>query len=102
MKTTKEILILALKNIRLMNDDGGKNGLCHLFKSMSLSGIITIEERINAVDYLYNNKPNSYRVKLCDSFVPDYYFWKAGQVLPRILYLIKHIIKLSKQDVKTR
>jgi len=84
MRTNKELLELMLENQQNFH-----SGLCAWIISMYLRGIITTEEYYEFKKYLNQNKPITFH-RIFSAF-----WWKQGDINPRIKWIKKHIKKLS-------
>lgn len=83
----KELLLLLLKQIYDLNII---TGLCHTINSMKYFYIISLEERIILLDYIYENRPFG--------IVGDRiagYWWTEGDKPPRIYFVNELIHALS-------
>ena len=79
MRTIKELLQLMLDNKELFN-----TGLCNWNGMLPNT---TPDEFYLVKDYILSNKPFTfYRI-----FINPRYFWKPGDIKPRIKWLEKHI-----------
>ena len=88
MRTIKELLELMLENKQFFKD-----GLCVWSESMYFKKIITPFEYRRLMDYIDSNKPTFFEN-------PRYYFsmsyyWKRGNINPRLKWIEKHIKKLA-------
>ena len=83
-RTIKELLQLMLKHQELFN-----SGLCYWVRDLFWDSKITEEER-NILDmYIQKNRPkNLYWL------IEDPYYWKLGNIKPRIKWIKKHIERL--------
>lgn len=78
-RTIKELLQLMLDNKQLFTC-----GLCGWNASLRDT---TLDEFYLIKDYIYKNKPFT----LHDFFVNDKFYWKQGDIKPRIKWLEHHI-----------
>lgn len=85
----------------LDNKDLFKSGLCQWTINLYLFDIITCDERIVLKNYIVSNRPPFYSnftmfyhtIRRSD---PAYhYYWKEGDIKPRIEWIKKHITKNS-------
>jgi hypothetical protein len=88
MRTTKELLELMLENQQFF-----KSGLCRWIENMYRRGIITEAECYRLEYYLSQNKPITfYKILRMNN---NRYWWRIGDIKPRIKWIEKHIKKLS-------
>ena len=89
MRNIKELLQVMLDNQNLF-----KEGLCCWNTELYLSCLITMEERDTLRDYILNNRPSMF--SSIEAFVSrnSCYYWKCGDVKPRIKWLNRQINKL--------
>lgn len=96
MRSIKELL-----EVMLDNKDLFRLGLCQWNSSLYARDIITLDEHILLNNYIRSNRPPFY-----DNFTifnhiirrddPAYhYYWKGGEIEPRIEWIQKHIAKNS-------
>lgn len=87
MRNEKELLKLMLEH-----KDRFLSGLCLWVSEMYMNDIITYQEAVLLQNYINGNRPFWNRF-----FKGDISFWwKKGQIKPRIKWINKHIKKLSK------
>lgn len=84
MRTNKKLLELMLENQQLFD-----KGLCHWTSNMVFT-IITFDEKKKLDEYIFENKPITFYRMLNAA-----YWWKRGDIKPRIKWIEKHIKKLS-------
>jgi len=82
MRTIKQLLQLMLDNKQMF-----QYGLCGLSWSILSNNLITREEYRLLTKYIHDNKPFT----LHDFFVNDNFYWKRGNIKPRIKWLKHHI-----------
>jgi hypothetical protein len=88
MRTNKELLELMLENQQYF-----KSGLCWWIENMYRRGIITEAECDSLEYYLSQNKPITfYKILRMNT---NSYWWRIGDIKPRIKWIEKHIKKLS-------
>ena len=87
-RNIKELLQLMLDNKYFF-----KEGLCYWKNELYLYDLITKQERATLHDYIRNNRPSMF--SSIDAFFhgESGYYWKCGDVRPRIKWLKKHIKK---------
>ena len=88
MRNIKELLQVMLDNQNLFSE-----GLCIWNAELHWNCLITMEERNTLLDYIRNNRPSMF--SSIDAFFhgESGYYWKCGDVRPRIKWLKKHIKK---------
>jgi hypothetical protein len=84
MRTNKELLELMLENQQYFED-----GLCGWIFTIRLWDRITTEEYYELKKYLSQNKPITFH-RIFSAF-----WWKRGDIKPRIKWIKRHIKKLS-------
>ena len=82
MKTHKELLMILLNNIHLL-----ETGLCDLAKDLFLVKVFTRDEKLEMERYIYHNRPHNLRSEFSTRF-----FWKPGKQKPRVKWLEKQIM----------
>lgn len=82
MRTVKELLQLMLDNENLFC-----NGLCSWVNQLEFKTYINDQELTLLSQYIYDNKPFT----LHDIFSNDCYYWKKGDIKPRIKWIKHHI-----------
>lgn len=89
MRSIKELLQLMLDNEHMF-----KTGLCMWAMDLDESNLITDDEYYLLGNYIRNNRPiiGWIRYYTLSVFFRDYY-WKYGNIKPRIKWLKKHIKK---------
>jgi hypothetical protein len=85
MRTTKELLEIMLKNEGYFNC-----GLCDWVSRLFINNIISLDEKYKLKTYIRENKPFNWR-----TFLKSAYYWKPGNIKPRIKWIKKHIKKQS-------
>jgi hypothetical protein len=91
MKTVKELLNMMLNNQHLFH-----NGLCGWALTLYHYDIISKEEHQLISKYILKNRPSIFSSLYC--FKVQFrsgYFWKAGDIAPRIKWIKKHIKRNS-------
>ncbi len=84
-RTIKELLTVMLENIHF------ESGLCWWICNLYWKGIISSKEYHILKDYVLSNKPITfYRM-----FGKLDYYWRVGNINPRIRWIKKHIKKNS-------
>lgn len=86
MRSIKELLQLMLDNQQRFD-----YGLCHWSDALYGNGIITGSEHTKLKRYIKNNRPFLTRIVRWY----DMYWWKEGDITPRIKWIKKHIKKNS-------
>jgi hypothetical protein len=84
-RSIKELLQLMLDNQDLFYD-----GLCFWAANL-MFGKISKEEYYLLNIYIKKNAPFSHKINI---FKTSPFYWKSGDIAPRILWLKKHISKL--------
>ncbi len=84
MRTNKELLELMLENQQDFH-----TGLCQWILSMFMRDRITTDEYYELKDYLKQNKPITFHG------IFSAFWWRVGDIKPRIKWIKKHIKKLS-------
>jgi len=89
-RSIKELLELTLENEQYF-----VGGLCGWFENLYRSHLIVFEEWNKLQNYADNNKPSIY--SSVDRFIHrnTTYWWKRGDIKPRIKWIKKHIKKNS-------
>jgi hypothetical protein len=85
LRSIKQLLQVMLDNQNLFD-----NGLCYWVTEVYHEGLISYEERAILLKHIQNNKPSFSFIRI---FVTGGYFWKAGDIKPRIKWINKHINK---------
>ena len=89
MRTIKELLQLMLDNEQLFI----RYGLCAWSRDLYYNNIITIQEFARLANYIGNNRPSQFSSIGAFFHYRDVYYWKKGDIKPRIKWLKKHIAK---------
>lgn len=89
MKTNLQLLKLVEKEVSKEKDSDYCSCLCLQIENLYGERTISKEEKSKFLNYLDRNKP-------IGAVVGDYYF-PAGEKIPRLKWLNKHIKKLSKK-----
>ena len=79
MRTRKELLQLLLDNINML-----QLGLCGLAWRLSNRRMISIEECLDIREYIRQQRPKR-------TYKHYDYYWKPGNIKPRIAWLKRHI-----------
>ncbi len=87
MRTIKELLQLMLNTPDNFDDDG----LCMWSCNLWCQDLITSDEYELVKDYIYSNRPSKYSSFDAFRHSDTRYFWKKGNIQPRIKWLKKHI-----------
>lgn len=66
-------------------------GLCHVVTQLYLDNIINYYELLEIRHYFDENKPNEQHSRV--------YWWKPGEIEPRIKWLNEHIEKLKSEQL---
>ncbi len=96
MRSIKELLELMLDN-----KDFFRSGLCQWNNSLYARDIITLDERKILSNYIVSNRPpfydsvNMFYHTIRRHDPTGYYYWKDGEIKPRIKWIKKHIAKNS-------
>jgi hypothetical protein len=87
-RTIKELLQLMLDNQNLF-----ERGLCHWNDILYRKCLITKKERTKLYVYIQDNRPSM--VSSIEAFISrdSEYYWKFGNIKPRIEWIKKHIKK---------
>jgi hypothetical protein len=89
----KERNIKELLQLMLDNQDLFKEGLCSwLGELYFIKNKISYKEYNLLYDYIYKNAPFPYKINI---FSARAYYWKKGDIKPRIKWLKKHINKIK-------
>lgn len=94
MRSIKELLELMLDNKDLF-----RSGLCKWNSILYIRDIITWDEFIFLKKYIRSNRPPFYDnfTIFCHTILRDHptnhYYWKQGEIKPRIKWIQKHIAK---------
>ena len=105
MRSTKELLEVMKEHVWMFNPlftVSPPRGLCTLAVKLYLKNIITIKEFIHIEDYIRENKPSvlsdwdSLIHRITNPF--SEYYWKEGEIEPRIKWIEKHIEKNSEVE----
>jgi hypothetical protein len=83
-RTIKELLQLMLEHQELFS-----GGFCFWVRSLYWDNIMTQEERNTLDKYIKENRPKNLSWLLADAF-----YWKSGNIKPRIKWIKKHIARL--------
>jgi hypothetical protein len=83
-RTIKELLQLMLEHQGLFRD-----GLCYWARILYYTDKITFEEHSALYKYINENRP-----KNLSWFFRSAYYWKYGNIKPRIKWIKKHIARL--------
>jgi hypothetical protein len=87
MRTTKELLQIMLDNQHLFI-----NGLCGFTELLFLENKVTSLERLKLLSYIRRNRPPMLSSMDClRSQLTSGYYWKKGEIEPRIKWIKKHI-----------
>jgi hypothetical protein len=88
MRTIKELLEVMLENKDLFN-----KGLCYWADKLYYRNIITASERSKLKNYIDENRPFmlSSISTMCEIIKHSGYYWKEGDIKPRIKWIQKHI-----------
>lgn len=89
--------IAELLKVMLDNQDsfhGG--GLCYWTEQLYYDRHISIWEQITLITYIKNNRPSPFSSWDAFKRTGRAFFWKKGNIEPRIKWIKKHIKKLSK------
>lgn len=84
MRSIKELLQLMLDN-----QESFDKGLCHWVKYMYIDGLISNKEFMLLSSYIDINPPFIYKIYRRHRG----YYWKPGNIKPRIDWIKKHIKK---------
>lgn len=87
MRTIKELLEIMLENKDLF-----KNGLCSWVVLLYSYDRISNKEYLILMEYIENNRPSIF--SSLNSFlsqISNSYYWKSGDINPRIKWIQKHI-----------
>ena len=87
-----------LDNQQCFKDKTNPPGLCKWVINMEVDSLITLEEAILLSSYINNNPPFIYKMyrffnNLYRGFTHEPYYWKPGNIKPRIAWIKKHIKK---------
>lgn len=86
-RSLRDLLITVLQNLYPLNGQG----LCHKLSNLYLQNLIDEKEFTQLLNFIEKNPPSNYPTH-CISYT---YYWQPGDYLPRIIYLLKHIWRLS-------
>jgi hypothetical protein len=88
MRTIKESLEVMLENKDLFN-----KGLCNWAEKLYYRNIITGSEQSKLKNYIDENRPFmlSSISTMCEIIKHTDYYWKEGDIKPRIKWIQKHI-----------
>lgn len=78
-----------LDNQQCFKEKTNPKGLCKWVINMDMASLITIEEAILLNSYIHNNPPLIYKIYRRHGV----YYWKPGDIQPRIAWIKKHIEK---------
>ena len=90
MRNIKELLELMLENQDYFN-----SGLCTWAGKMFCTDLITYDENYSLKNYINKNRPHKYSSLLAYRSRSSGYYWKEGNIQPRITWIKKHIKKNS-------
>ena len=86
MRTIKELLELMLEN-----QQSFKTGLCYFALDLYYEDIITPSEYRILQNYIDSNKPTFFESPFYSFGIFGCYYWKKGNVNPRLKWIKKHI-----------
>jgi hypothetical protein len=87
MRTIKELLELMLENKGLFT-----HGLCKWILLLYFNDEISRKEYLTLMNYIENNRPSILSSLNCFlSQASSAYYWKEGDIKPRIKWIQKHI-----------
>jgi hypothetical protein len=87
--------IKQLLQVMLANQDLFKTGLCNWAVQLEIWSIISEKEEIFLKQYIWKNRPSKWLSVDAFKRRNDTYYWKYGDIKPRIKWIKKHIKKLS-------
>lgn len=91
MRTIKELL-----QVMLNNPDTFRMSLCIWSSDLWINHDLYTTEEFNCiVNYIQNNRPHKFSSILVFKYRKRNFFWKPGDIKPRIEWLKKHIKKNS-------
>ncbi len=88
MRTIKELLQVMLDNQKYF-----VSGLCNLVDNICLKDLISMKEHRILLNYVKENKPSTFSSfeRFKQEICAEAYWWKKGNINPRIKWLKKHI-----------
>jgi len=89
MKTTKQLLQLMLDNQQCFN-----GGLCYWAAWMHHCELITENEFDTLLSYISDNRPSTFSSIPAFKNLDSAYYWKYGDIKPRVKWLEKQINSL--------
>ena len=90
MRTTKELLEVMLEHKNLFEN----TGLCGLAGRLEFRDIINHQEWRRLRDYIKHNRPSKYSSLECFKQRHSAFYWRMGNLAPRVEWIKKHIKKL--------
>lgn len=95
--TIKELLEYLRQEIISRLDNEYLDGMCLIVDDMSLRSEFTSKERRLLMSYIQDNRPSMFNSwsAFVSTITGQEYFWKQGELKPRIKWLDKHIKKNS-------
>jgi hypothetical protein len=87
----RDLKIKKLLQLMLDNQDLFTSGLCNWVTNLRMKNIICENEYNIILDYINKNAPFLHRLNI---FKTEPFYWKEGDIAPRIKWLKKHIAKL--------
>jgi len=91
-RSIKELLEIALENEECFNNEGG---LCGWFSMLCRFQLIDYKEMIILINYAKANKPSIFTSIYRFIHRNNGFWWKKGDITPRIKWIKKHIKKNS-------
>ena len=90
-RSVKELLEVMLNNKKLF-----AGGLCSWVWFLYYYDVINLEEYMRLDVYIQENRPSIFSSKDAFKHMTSLFYWKKGNIEPRIEWINKHIKKLSK------
>jgi len=93
MRNIETLLRITLSRVIVKADKNRfSHGLCNTINDLNSNAIIDNDEAERLLQYLTVNKPLRYHIrKLSKYYDIKAYYWKKGNVTPRMRWLNKHI-----------
>lgn len=89
MRSVKELLELMLEH-----EEEFAAGLCGWINLLNFSGVITYDEYNVLSEYIDHNRPSKYSSLSAYKNRNKGFYWKLGEIAPRIKWIKKQIKKL--------
>ena len=88
MRSIKELLAVMLEHKSLFI-----NGLCLWASDLNWRGIISHDEFRLLQQYIDNNRPSKYSSLSAFNYRHSSFYWKCGDIIPRVKWINKHLQK---------